>query len=141
MNVAFLRTQNPVDPPEIRVSGYFYIVDFGEKIEPRYHYVGINGACTCALDKNCPAVTHVQRYLDEDDGPRAARPPAPGFYPVPPARCPICGADVVADHKLGSRKRGIGWRCAEGGSSHYWKRQGQLLAQAFEEKRLQRRLA
>jgi len=134
MNVAFLRKDPPETPPDIRVSGYFYLVDFGDEVTPRYHPVGINGSCTCALGKKCPSVGYVREYLD-NGGTRAARPRSPGFYPVPPARCPICGADVVADPKLGSRKRGIGWRCTEGGATHYWKRQGQLLAQAFEAKR------
>ena len=52
MNVAFLRTQTPVDQPEIRVSGYFYFVDFGVEIEPRYHHVGINSARPCATEEN-----------------------------------------------------------------------------------------
>ena len=134
MNVALLLRTPPTTPPDIRVSGYFYVVDFGENVQPRHHHVGINGACTCSLGKNCPSVGYVREYL-ENGGTRAARPPAPGFYPVPPARCPICGANVVADPKLGSRKRGVGWRCVEGGKSHYWKRQGQLLAQAFQQNR------
>ncbi len=107
------------DSPVI-VNGFFYIVDLGDLVQPRYHHVAINGECTCTLRRNCPAVDQVRNYL-ADGGQRAERPPF-GFYPVHPARCPIkgCGAPVHSDASLNSHNRGAGWACSTGGKSHYW---------------------
>ncbi len=104
----------------VTVNGYFYIVDLGDLVQPRHHHVAINGECTCALRRNCPAVDQVRKYLT-DGGQRAERPPF-GFYPVHPARCPIkgCGALVCYDASLSSRNRGAGWVCSVGGKAHYW---------------------
>lgn len=133
MNFTLCLAQNKIDcAPEIRISGFFYVVDFGAEVTPRYHHVGKNAVCNCSLGTNCLAVQQVKAYLDAG-GARAPE-PRPGFYPVPPHHCPICGAAVVADHKLGSSQRGIGWRCTVGGKSHYWQRMGQHLAQRFQDK-------
>lgn len=110
------------------VNGYFYIVDLGEPVRPRHHHVGINGECTCALGRNCPAVDEVRKYL-ADGGKRAERPPF-GFYPVHPAKCPIkgCRARVYYDASLSSRNRGAGWQCSVGGASHYWQHRGWITS-------------
>ena len=132
MNAAFLVAKPPAGISSVRVSGFFYVVDFGADVTPRYHHVGKNAACNCTLGKKCPAVKQVQKYLDAG-GERAAK-PRPGFYPCHPHRCPICGADVVVDRKLSSLRRGIGWRCTKGGAGHYWQRQTHFLQAAFQRK-------
>ncbi len=108
------------------VNGYFYVVDLGDLVQPWHHHVAINGECTCALHRNCPAVDQVRRYL-ADGGERVERPPF-GFYPVHPARCPIknCGAQVYYDAALSSRHRGAGWVCSVGGKAHYWLHRAQI---------------
>ena len=110
------------------VNGYFYIVDLGDPVRPRHHHVAINGECTCALGRNCPAVDEVRKYL-ADGGKRAERPPF-GFYPVHPAKCPIkgCGSRVYFDASLSSRNRGAGWQCNVGGVSHYWQHRGWITS-------------
>jgi hypothetical protein len=100
------------------VDEYFYIVDLGTNVCPRHHRVGINAECTCALGRNCPAVQTVRKYLAEG-GQRAKRPPF-GYYPVAPAKCPVCHAPVIFDLSLSSHQRGAGWVCVSGGKSHYW---------------------
>ena len=112
----------------ITVEGYFYNVDFGERVRPRIHKVGKNGKCTCYLGKLCPAVDEVKGYL-EAGGARAPEPPS-GYYPMLPACCPICGAGVQTDTSLSSPKRGVGWQCTKGGSLHYWQRMTQALQAA-----------
>ncbi|GAB4404193.1 MAG: hypothetical protein OHK003_32150 [Anaerolineales bacterium] len=113
-------------PSSVMVNGYFYIVDLGEHVRPRYHHVGINGVCTCVLGRNCPAVNDVRQYL-ADGGKRADRPPY-GYYPVPPAKCPVCGQEVQYDASLSSRHRGAGWQCVAGGKSHYWQNRARISA-------------
>ena len=117
-----------ISAPSVFVNGYFYIVDLGESVRPRHHHVGINGECTCALGRNCPAVDEVRKYL-ADGGKRAERPPF-GFYPVHPAKCPIkgCGARAHYDASLSSRKRGAGWQCSAGGRNHYWQHRAHISA-------------
>lgn len=102
----------------VYVTGYFYAVDLGDNVRPQNHRVGINGQCTCPLGRKCPAVEFVRQYL-EDGGQRADRPPY-GYYPVAPAQCPICKANVYVDQSLSSRHRGTGWACSKHGKSHYW---------------------
>jgi len=75
----------------------------------------------------------VRAYLAAG-GERAPEPP-PGYYPVIPAKCPICHAKVTFDVKLSSKYRGAGWRCEVGGSAHYWQRMGQASAMKFARKR------
>ena len=101
----------------VMVLGYFYAVDLGSHVRPQHHRVGINAECTCALGSSCPAVDAVRAYL-KDGGKRAERPPY-GFYPVRPAKCPICQARTASDMSLSSRHRGEGWICPSG-KSHYW---------------------
>ena len=63
MNAAFLlTTMADIDITAlIQISGFFYVVDFGEHVTPRYHHVGKNAACNCALGKDCPAVQSAKR--------------------------------------------------------------------------------
>jgi hypothetical protein len=101
----------------VRVVGYFYAVDLGDNVRPQHHRVGINAECTCTLGHSCPAVDAVRAYLAEG-GPRAERPPY-GFYPVRPAKCPVCHAKTATAESLSSPSRGEGWICPSG-KSHYW---------------------
>ena len=108
----------------VMVNGYFYAVNLGADVRPQHHRVRINGECTCSLGRNCPAVQAVQMYL-QDGGPRAERPPL-GFYPVAPAKCPVCHSQVYFDSALSSRARGAGWVCVTGGKSHYWQHRAHI---------------
>ena len=113
----------------VTVVGYFYAVDFGSTVKPQQHRVGKNAVCSCYLAERCPAVEVVQAYL-ERGGARAPEPPA-GYYPVCPAKCPICGSQTAYEARLSSKRRGAGWRCLKGGTTHYWERMGQALAGKF----------
>ena len=117
----------------VTIEGYFYRVDFGPEVSPRFHAVDRDQRCTCSLGESCPAVLAVIEYLASGGNP----PPEPprGYYPVAPARCPICGAEAYFDLKLSNRVRGAGWRCSLGGSAHYWQRMGQASAMKFARKR------
>ena len=123
-------TRTPVitirqEQASVRVTGYFYAVDLGSHVRPQHHYVGINAECNCDLGHSCPAVDAVRTYLS-DGGQRAERPPY-GYYPVRPAKCPICQARTVSDMLLSSRNRGAGWRCPSG-TSHYWQHRAHISA-------------
>jgi hypothetical protein len=109
----------------VMVVGYFYAVDLGDPVRPQHHRVGINGECTCPLGRQCPAVTAVREYL-ADGGQRAERPPF-GYYPVRPARCPVCHAKTAIAESLSSRHRGEGWVCPSG-KSHYWQHRAAISA-------------
>jgi hypothetical protein len=113
------------DAPTVTVTGYFYAVDLGDPVRPRHHRVGINGECTCSLGRQCPAVDAVRAHL-ADGGERATRPPF-GYYPVHPAKCPICKASTHYDASLSSRVRGSGWVCEAGGKSHYWQDRSRII--------------
>ena len=113
----------------VTIGGYFYRVDFGPEVSPRFHAVDYGQHCTCDLGESCPAVLAVIEYLEAGGEP----PPEPprGYYPVAPARCPICSAVAVFDLKLSTRVRGAGWRCSQGGATHYWEDRGRILAEKF----------
>lgn len=115
---------NPAPLP-VMVIGFFYAVDLGDPVRPRHHRVGINGECTCPLGHQCPAVDAVRAYL-ADGGERAPRPPF-GYYPVHPAKCPICKSPAHYDASLSSRVRGSGWVCEAGGKSHYWRDRSRII--------------
>ncbi len=110
--------QSSADQPLVSVSGYFYAVDFGPDVRPQHHRVDKHKRCACYLGADCPAVAAVASYL-RDGGERTPDPPL-GYFPVAPAECPICGEKASYDASLSSPKRGAGWRCAIGGSAHYW---------------------
>ena len=114
---------------EISIIGYFYAVDFGSGVHPQQHRVSKNAICTCYLGELCPAVDGVRAYLAAG-GERAPEPP-PGYYPVIPAKCPICHAAVTFDITTSCSYRGAGWRCDAGGSAHYWQRMVQVSAWKF----------
>jgi hypothetical protein len=114
---------------DISITGFFYAVDFGPGVRPQYHRVGKNAICTCYLGELCPAVDVVRAYLSA--GGQAPPDPPPGYYPVIPARCPICHAPVTCDFQLSSHGRGAGWRCEVGGTAHYWQRMVEILAWKF----------
>jgi hypothetical protein len=113
----------------VSISGYFYAVDLGSNVHPQHHRVGKNAECTCYLAERCPAVNAVRAYMAAG-GERAPDPPL-GYYPVHPAKCPICGAETAYEPKLSSKRRGAGWRCLKGGASHYWHKMGLILAEKF----------
>ena len=108
----------------VMVVGYFYAVNLGDSVRPQHHRVEINGACTCSLGRDCPAVQALRKFLAEG-GQRADRPPY-GYYPVHPAKCPVCHAQAYYDPSLSSRNRGAGWACAVGGRSHYWQHRAHI---------------
>jgi hypothetical protein len=109
----------------VMVVGYFYAVDLGDPVRPQHHRVGLNGECTCPLGRQCPAVTAVREYL-ADGGQRAERPPF-GYYPVRPAKCPVCHKEAATDTSLSSRNRGEGWVCPSG-KGHYWQHRAHISA-------------
>jgi hypothetical protein len=102
----------------VTVIGYFYAVDFGYGVRPQQHRVGKDKRCTCPLGADCPAILAVTDYL-RAGGERAPDPP-PGYFPIAPAACPICGAETYCAPGLNSKRRGAGWACVKGGKSHYW---------------------
>ncbi len=115
-----------VSEATVMVNGYFYAVNLGDDVRPQHHRVGINGECTCPLGRQCPAVDAVRAYL-ADGGQRAERPPY-GYYPMRPAKCPICKSETYYDPSLSSHNRGEGWGCVSGSKSHYWQHRAHISA-------------
>jgi hypothetical protein len=115
----------------VSVSGYFYTVNLGPDVHPRYHHVGKDRRCTCGLGEDCPAVQAVVEYL-RGGGERAPDVPS-GFFPVAPQVCPICGADTYYVPDLSSRRRGAGWACVKGSETHYWLAHVATLRKALQE--------
>jgi hypothetical protein len=115
----------------VSVSGFFYAVDLGPEVRPRYHHVGKDRRCTCRLGADCPAVQAVADYL-RAGGERAPDVPS-GFYPVAPQTCPICGAQTRYVPGLTSHSRGAGWACVRGGKAHYWQAHTNSLRQSLAE--------
>lgn len=113
----------------VSISGFCYVVDLGEGVQPRRHYVDTDLYCACELVQACPAAHAVQVYLQA--GGQPAPQPPPGYYPIRPAFCPVCGAATCCEPKLSSKRRGIGWRCLAGGTAHYWEMMGRSLAIKF----------
>ncbi len=108
----------------VLVVGYFYAVDLGEHVRPRHHRVDTNEECTCSLGCSCPAVDIVRSYL-AGGGQHAERPPF-GYYPVRPAKCPVCDENTFHSPILSSPKRGAGWTCPSG-TSHYWQHRTEII--------------
>jgi hypothetical protein len=100
-----------------QVCGYFYRCgpDHTVWVDPR------SARCSCGK-ADCPAIFNVLAYLASGGTPAPEAPP--GFFPVLPTSCPICGSGVVADTTLNSGHRGLGWRCSEFGQLHYWRTLG-----------------
>jgi hypothetical protein len=111
----------------VAVCGYSYAVDFGNDPSLKQHRVGKDRRCACSLGADCPAVQAVADYL-KAGGARAPDPP-PGFFPVAPALCPVCGAEAVYDASLNSKRRGAGWTCVKGGKHHYWEAHTKILSE------------
>jgi hypothetical protein len=112
---------------------YFYRVDFGPGVHPQHHIVSHDMYCSCVLEADCPAVTAVKYHLQKEGG-EPAKAPRPGYFPAVPHFCPVCGAKTSYEPRLNSRNRGVGWRCATGGTACYWKHQGIVLQVAYTEK-------
>jgi|WetSurSiteA1Bulk_404760.scaffolds.fasta_scaffold132910_1 hypothetical protein len=113
----------------VTVIGYFYGVDLGYGVKPQHHWIGKDLIYTCGLGADCPAVQAVASYL-KDGGERVPEPP-PGFFPVAPQTCPVCGAETVFVPELSSRRRGAGWSCIKGRKSHYWEYHVNVLRVLF----------
>jgi len=113
----------------VSVSGYFYAVDLCDGAHPQRHRVGKDRKCTCGRGADCPAVQAVVEYL-KSGGERTPDPP-PGYFPVAPLNCPVCGAEAYFAPSLSSKRRGAGWACARGGTTHYWQHQGSVLRGLF----------
>jgi hypothetical protein len=113
---------------------YFYRVDFGSGVSPRLHIVSHDLYCTCVLEGDCAAVVAVKVYLREGGEP--ANTTRPGYFLTVPHVCPVCRCSNKAyyEPRLSSRNRGVGWICAVGGSSCYWRYQGIALRAAYAEK-------
>ena len=106
----------------IRVVGYTYLVDFGQSTQPRFHTVNKQRSCFCSLKETCPAIEAVAEYL-RNGGQRAPD-------PMPP--CPICGAEVVRDHKWdGKYTKEVGWRCTAGGLRHFLEAKAERIKEAL----------
>lgn len=117
--------QAALTDPTVRVAGYAYLVDMGPGVKPRLHTVHKDRSCNCC-QPDCPAVQTVAEWLKAGRIERAPEPPA-GYTPYLPSACPVCGTNVVADHTLSSRTRGIGWHCLSGGTAHYWQSKWEAL--------------
>lgn len=113
-------------PETVIAQRYFYVVDLGSQAQPRYHHVDHLGVCTCPRQAQCPASQVIDHYWSQ--GGEALEAPPEGYNPLRPAACPRCGAETQFDPGLGSKVRGAGWRCVEGGSAHYWATMGKALA-------------
>jgi len=113
---------------------YFYLVDFGPGVSPQLHIVSHDLYCTCVLEGDCAAVVAVKVYLREGGEP--ANMPRLGYFLTVPHVCPVCRGSNKAyyEPRLSSRTRGVGWRCAIGGTSCYWKHRGIVLQVAYAEK-------
>jgi len=112
---------------------YFYRVDFGPGVYPQFHVVSHDLYCACVLEADCPAVTAVKYHLQKEEG-EAAKAPRLGYFPAAPHFCPVCGAITSYEPRLTSRNRGVGWRCAAGGTACYWKHRGIVPQVAYAEK-------
>lgn len=120
----------------ITPGDHHYLVDFGEGIYPRYHYV-FNMArgmtCLCAAGANCPAIMFAQERAagvemqlataeGETRGQLEAELKQVGVMPDKyllgflPRYCPECGGLVSADPVWNGKYTGLkGWRCMNHG--------------------------
>lgn len=112
-------------PTRIMVVGYRYKVDFGPSVKPQVHLVDHQQRCSCVLNTACPAIVVVAEYL-RSGGKRAPE-------PLPP--CPICGAETFRDRGWDNKyTHELGWRCAEGGLTHFLQAKTEKIKQAFRRK-------
>jgi len=124
-----INLHSPLLEAKVTVIGYFYGVDLGYGVQPQHHRIGKDLICTCGLGAGCPAVQAVATCLK--DGGKRARDPHPGFFPVAPQTCPVCGAETFFVPELSSRRRGAGWSCIKGRKSHYWQYHVNVLGELF----------
>jgi len=109
----------------VRVIGYTYLVDFGPNTQPRFHTVNKQRRCSCELGAGCSAIEAVKEYL-RNGGERAPDPMLP---------CPICGSSTVRDKAWdGKYTREPGWRCEEGGLSHFLQAKARRIQEALRQK-------
>jgi len=108
-------TIRSTDNTTVTVRGYFYVVDFGPDVKPRFHSVFSDGRCQCGKGKNCPAVAAVKTYR-KSGGQKADRPPV-GYYATLPDKCPVCGCAVFETGRV-NNIRGIEWGCRKD-KTHY----------------------
>jgi len=99
-------------------------------LEAHYVDAGVTN-CSCHRGARCPALREVQTFLaggtngeqvtsekhDHDNGGNGQL----------PATCPICGTAVHRDYFGGRR----GWRCEQGGLTHYYQARYQHLQSWF----------
>ena len=107
------RTWSDMQTQQTRVNLYAfeYLVDFGPGVQPRYHRVNKQKKCSCGME-TCSAIEQVREYLREG-GQRA---------PDPMPACPICGGKTIRCKEWdGKYTREMGWRCEDGGISHFLK--------------------
>jgi len=124
-----VQLNDPWQDAVVSISGYFYAVDLGPAVRPRHHRVSKDRRCTCPLGAGCPAVEAVAGYL-KAGGARSPDPP-PGYFPVVPQHCPVCGAETYSVPGLSSKRRGAGWACVRGSESHYWQHHVNVLKGLF----------
>jgi hypothetical protein len=116
------KIDHPVVPANVIVVGSRYKVNLGPSVKPQVHLVDRQRQCSCILGKDCPAVKAVAEYL-RNGGQRA-------FDSMPP--CPICGAFTTRDRKWDGRyTHEIGWRCMEGGLSHFLQAKAREIQKAI----------
>jgi hypothetical protein len=117
------QTQIEIPIARVRVVGYTYLVDFGPSVQPRFHTVTKGRRCSCRSRDACPAIDAVTEYLLA--GGRRAPDPMPS--------CPICGAETVRDRAWdGKYTKELGWRCVEGGLTHFLQAKAQRIIQAIQ---------
>jgi hypothetical protein len=117
-------------PTRIRVVGYIYLVDFGPTTQPRFHTVNKQRRCSCELGADCPAIEAVAEYLR--NGGQRAPDPLPPCPTLRSAQCGVCGAETVRDRKWdGKNTKEPGWRCSEGGLTHFLQAKAERIKEAL----------
>ncbi len=116
-------TPDPAIPIRVSVYGCGYLVDFGQGVKPRCHWVNKEKHCSCG-DSSCPAIEAVRDYLLEG-GQRA---------PDPLPLCSICGAKVSRDPTWdGKYTHELGWRCSQGGLAHFLQQKMERIRKNWQE--------
>jgi hypothetical protein len=119
--VPMIQTHFVTPITRVRVVGYTYLVDLGPLAQPRFHTVNKQRRCSCQLKETCPAIEAVAEYLC-NGGKRAPD-------PMPP--CPLCGAETFRDRNWdGKYTKELGWRCTQGGLSHFLQTKALRIIQA-----------
>jgi hypothetical protein len=147
-NVQSAADYGVLKPLKITAGDFYYLVDFGEGIIPRYHYV-FNTAggmiCLCAQGANCPATMFVQEHragiemqletaADEERRTLAAeligQMPEGHLLTFIPKRCPECGGLTSSDPIWNGKYTGQkGWKCLSHGISCFIRYKGRGIAE------------